>query len=589
VGIETERTSVREAFEGRVDRIESFVADHGSLFAGIAKRQQDLDGRIANFRHHHGRLDKSLAILLLGGTGAGKSTLINALAGAEISSTSAMRAHTENYFIYHHRETAIAFLDPAMAPGDRWFPHEREALRDKVIIDAPDFDSLKSYNRDKVLAMLELADMVLCVVTSEKYRDRALYEILATVSESKRFAFVYNKIDREYSDQVAQQLSEELAALQIPAEIYPVSALAAYQNAQDGGRRETGQFSRLVRVIEHELDQAQIKEIKRKNLDGLFLSIRDDVLAAVPADFEKRVAGFESQLANVLTEAARAASRQVIANVFAEEDTELANVLRSIQYYSFGGVFGFYLALVDKLRAMRPGYVSVGSLDQFRLRRLLARHCERIELDRIREAMEKAGDAVGRELRGLGVNESLATRLRELLASTGFYDGLKDEVTEALAEAYFAEFERNCLSGKPTRSVWLRSTKFNILPTAFCAFVLGNLIYQYAWMSRPEVVGLDYLTASIVILGVICFVVQIFADKRLARDAWGFLASLQGRVTERVDQTLRTRMGSELGQVESHVRRIAEELAILTQLDLPSGDRELTMSAAAPQPSAGSA
>ena len=62
-------------------------------------------------------------------------------------------------------------LDPALRLC-RLSRHDRESLRDKVIVDTPDVDSNDTANRERLLELLPVADVVLYVGSQEKYHDQ---------------------------------------------------------------------------------------------------------------------------------------------------------------------------------------------------------------------------------------------------------------------------------------------------------------------------------------------------------------------------------------------------------------------------------
>ncbi len=86
------------------------------------------------------RLDAPLVVATLGGTGTGKSALINALLGAEVVETGRSRPTTT-------RPTLISRpgLTPEMLGIERssvqWIDRDLPALRDLVLIDCPDPDT----------------------------------------------------------------------------------------------------------------------------------------------------------------------------------------------------------------------------------------------------------------------------------------------------------------------------------------------------------------------------------------------------------------------------------------------------------------
>src|SRR6266567_3584308 len=80
-----------------------------------------------------------LVIMLMGGTGVGKSTLLNALAGGDIAQASIARPTTRDPVVYYHQSVRPDRLDPALRHC-RLAPHDRPELEQKVIVDTPDLD-----------------------------------------------------------------------------------------------------------------------------------------------------------------------------------------------------------------------------------------------------------------------------------------------------------------------------------------------------------------------------------------------------------------------------------------------------------------
>src|SRR5438067_4955976 len=68
-----------------------------------------------------------LVIVLMGGTGVGKSTLLNALAGGDIAQASVARPTTRDPIVYYHESVRTDRLDPVLRHC-RLVPHDRTAL-----------------------------------------------------------------------------------------------------------------------------------------------------------------------------------------------------------------------------------------------------------------------------------------------------------------------------------------------------------------------------------------------------------------------------------------------------------------------------
>src|SRR5262245_36334538 len=112
-----------------------------------------------------------LNIMLMGGTGVGKSSLLNALAGGAIAQASFARPTTRDPVVYYHESVRPERFDPALRMC-HLAAHDRPALQHKIIVDTPDVDSTELANREKLLQLLPVADVVLFVGSQEKYHDR---------------------------------------------------------------------------------------------------------------------------------------------------------------------------------------------------------------------------------------------------------------------------------------------------------------------------------------------------------------------------------------------------------------------------------
>ena len=115
-------------------------------------------------------------LALAGGTGVGKSTLLNAIAGEEVSPASARRPTTAEPIAWvpaERRRELAGLLDWLGVTLVR--EHRAESLRDLAVIDLPDFDSIAPEHRERVDALLPRVDAVAWVVDPEKYKDDVVH------------------------------------------------------------------------------------------------------------------------------------------------------------------------------------------------------------------------------------------------------------------------------------------------------------------------------------------------------------------------------------------------------------------------------
>jgi energy-coupling factor transporter ATP-binding protein EcfA2 len=112
---------------------------------------------------------------LAGPTGAGKSTLFNALAGADLTTAGRRRPTTSAATAAVWGDVGGALLDWLEVPRRHARPPEG-GLDGLVLLDLPDFDSVEEAHRREMERVVGLADLVVWVVDPQKYADGALHD-----------------------------------------------------------------------------------------------------------------------------------------------------------------------------------------------------------------------------------------------------------------------------------------------------------------------------------------------------------------------------------------------------------------------------
>lgn len=141
----------------------------------------------------------SYVVAFVGGTGVGKSTLLNALGGEVVSPASVRRPTTSSPIAWVAAD-AVAEVRPLLdrLGVDRPRTHTGADLGRVVILDLPDVDSLEPGHRATVEAVLPKLDVVAWVTDPEKYADAALHDdfLRTWMPRLDRQIVVLNKSDR---------------------------------------------------------------------------------------------------------------------------------------------------------------------------------------------------------------------------------------------------------------------------------------------------------------------------------------------------------------------------------------------------------
>jgi predicted GTPase len=196
-----------------IDRFDRLVATAEGLVPEPALEAAARVGRRA--RDRRGFLGDTVVVALAGGTGSGKSSLINALAGEIVAESGAQRPTTFEplAWIPANPEPGLVRLLDSIGIADR-------VGQDRVpwlaVIDLPDTDSVSEDNRATVERVLPLVDAVVWVVDPEKYQDRVLHEryLSPLARHGDRFLFVLNHVDRVDSDDVGRLRTDLVESLE---------------------------------------------------------------------------------------------------------------------------------------------------------------------------------------------------------------------------------------------------------------------------------------------------------------------------------------------------------------------------------------
>jgi energy-coupling factor transporter ATP-binding protein EcfA2 len=170
-----------------------------------------------------------ILVALVGSTGAGKSTLMNSLVGAQVSNTGARRPTTNSPVLACH-------------PGDsRWFAEnvflptlprvrqqglampgrdgllvlaENEGMPEGVaLLDTPDIDSVVQAHREFAHQFLDASDLWLFMTSATRYADAAVWELLQQARErDASLAIVLSRVPPDSAQQLGAHFDAMLHA-----------------------------------------------------------------------------------------------------------------------------------------------------------------------------------------------------------------------------------------------------------------------------------------------------------------------------------------------------------------------------------------
>ena len=172
-------------------------------------------------------LEGPVVAVLIGSTGAGKSTILNSLAEERITEIGAVRPTTRAPTVWCHPRHLQRFeddflsgysIDPEAVRSIQVVTSEVPLLEHLAIVDAPDFDSVVGVHREIADELLAVADVCLFVTSAQRYADAVPWEFLEKArGRALPIRYIVNRLptrvgDIDVADEILADFRKRLEA-----------------------------------------------------------------------------------------------------------------------------------------------------------------------------------------------------------------------------------------------------------------------------------------------------------------------------------------------------------------------------------------
>ncbi|MEN8041277.1 MAG: dynamin family protein [Actinomycetota bacterium] len=181
--------------EALVDLADLAVARSEGVIDPLSR--DELAEIVRRTRRRLGFLGEVLVVAFAGGTGSGKSSVVNALVGEDVAEVGVLRPTTDNALAVIPQKSKETYgrLLSDLGVSEKV---SVATLKASLLVDLPDFDSTQEAHRRIVEDVLPLVDAVVWVFDPEKYADQTIHAdfLAGLVPYQEQFVFVLNQVDR---------------------------------------------------------------------------------------------------------------------------------------------------------------------------------------------------------------------------------------------------------------------------------------------------------------------------------------------------------------------------------------------------------
>ncbi len=332
--------------------------------ASIAELWQEVGPRLTASLDELGR---PLVVGVLGGTGTGKSTLVNALAGRDVTEASDVaRPTTVRPVVVAAADADLSWF-PAKAIGATVVPTDAAAVAEIVLVDCPDPDTQGDTlpadgrppqvasgdlgNRDRLEQILPLCDVLMVVSTAQKYRSFRVARELAAFAPGRPLLFVQTHASRDPDIRDDWKQDLERQGFVVPM-IYRVDGLEAFRHVQRGEPVDPA-FAELQTAIAGELACRDADRLRRNGgleLAGWFLDRGHERLAPIRGPLDELLRGVSRETQRLEALLVDGIARQLRQARLGWR--QLAG--RELEQQWQGGAFGWFLQLVRQVAGWLP-------------------------------------------------------------------------------------------------------------------------------------------------------------------------------------------------------------------------------------------
>ena len=327
-------------------------------------------------------LSRMLVVGVIGGTGTGKSTLVNALAGCDLSPAGDIaRPTTINPVVVAARDVDLSWL-PVDAMNARVVRSDAAAVANIVLVDCPDPDtqaeaprhsggqathsparpSDSNHNRELLEAVLPACDVLLLVSTAQKYRSWVVAREVAAFAPGRPLLFVQTHASRDPDIRDDWRRELESQGFVVPR-IFRLDAVEAATRSAAGLEPDVG-FRDLVEAIDAELVGRAARRVRRTgslDLAGWFLRQSQESLATLRGPVAQLAAGVASERTRLEGILARAVGSRLRASRTAWQRIltgEIVERWHGGPFASFLHVFESIIAFWPRMRAAGGGLIT---------------------------------------------------------------------------------------------------------------------------------------------------------------------------------------------------------------------------------------